>query len=50
MFFFLRPNFKMDGFIATHIPWPILFLLFPLATFSVDLWSDETEDDSFWEN
>lgn len=48
MFFFLRPNFKLDGFWATHIPFKVLFFLFPLATISVDLWTNEMENDSFW--
>lgn len=44
MFFFLRPKFKMDGFLVTHIPLPILFFLFPFASIVVDIW----EDDNMW--
>lgn len=49
MFFFLRPNFKMDGFLATHIPLPVLLFLFPFCTLSVNLWEDD-DDDEFWDD
>lgn len=50
MFFFLRPTFKIDGFWVNHVPLPILFFFFPFASLSVDLWEDELEYDSFWED
>lgn len=49
MFFFLRPKFKMSGFVVNHIPWFILFLFFPFCYIVFDDY-DEITNDEFWED
>lgn len=49
MFFFLRPKFNITGFWATHVPWPILFFLFPRGYIVLNEEFPEMED-SYWED